>query len=152
MVAVAHERSAREWSEQALEALEKAGHRGGGARGAVIELLAGQHCCLTAQQIFDSLREEGRRVGIASVYRSLELLARLGLVRRIEIGPSAYYEPAYPSGEHHHHVVCEDCGTVAAFEDRALEEAIERLARRHRYSVGVHEVTLRGHCPDCRAA
>jgi Fe2+ or Zn2+ uptake regulation protein len=41
---------------------------------------------------------------------------------------------------------------VAAFEDRALEEAIDRLARRHRYSVGLHEVTLRGHCPDCRAA
>ena len=118
----------------------------------MIELLAGQHCCVTAQQIFDSLREEGRAIGIASVYRSLELLLRLGLVRRLEIGPSAYYEPAYPSGDHHHHVVCDSCGKVAAFEDRALEEAIDRLARRHRYSVGVHEVTLRGHCPECRAA
>ncbi len=118
----------------------------------MIELLAGQHCCVTAQQIFDALRDSGRRVGIASVYRALDQLTRLGLVRRLEIGPSAYYEPAYPSGDHHHHVVCDSCGKVAAFEDRALEEAIERLARKHRYSVGVHEVTLRGHCPECRAA
>jgi Fur family ferric uptake transcriptional regulator len=156
MVEVAHKQAprsaAREWREHALEALERSGHRGGGARTAVIELLAEQPCCVTAQQIFDSLRDRGRRIGIASVYRSLDQLARLDLVRRLEIGPSAYYEPAYPSGDHHHHVVCDSCGKVAAFEDRALEEAIERLARKHRYSVGVHEVTLRGHCPECRAA
>jgi Fur family transcriptional regulator, ferric uptake regulator len=141
-----------DWREHAQRVLKLEGHRGGGARAAVIDLLAGQDCCLTAQEIFDELRADGRTIGIASVYRALELLSRLGLVRRLEIGASACYEPERPSGEHHHHVVCERCGKVAAFEDRALEEAIERLARRHRYAVGVHEVTLRGSCPDCRAA
>ncbi len=140
------------WREHALEALGRSGHRAGGARAAVIELLAHQRCCLTAQQIFDRLRREGRAVGIASVYRALDVLSRLGLVRRLEIGTSACYEAEYPGGDHHHHVVCDSCGEVAAFEDRALEEAITRLARRHRYAVGVHEVTLRGECPDCRAA
>jgi Fur family ferric uptake transcriptional regulator len=153
MTAVAGKRSAAsEWKEHALDELGRSGHRGGGARAAVIELLAKQTCCVTAQQIFDALRAEDRRIGIASVYRSLDVLSRHGLVRRLDIGPSAYYEPAYPSGDHHHHVVCDSCGKVAAFEDPALEQAIERLARKHRYSVGVHEVTLRGHCPECRAA
>jgi Fur family ferric uptake transcriptional regulator len=145
-------RDSADWRQHAQRVLGQEGRRGGGARAAVIELLAGQDCCLTAQEIFDELRADGRTIGIASVYRALELLSRLGLVRRLEIGASACYEPERPGGEHHHHVVCERCGKVAAFEDRALEEAIERLARRHRYAVGVHEVTLRGSCPDCRAA
>jgi Fur family transcriptional regulator, ferric uptake regulator len=153
MAGVASGKTARaSWRDHALEQLGRSGHRAGGARAAVIELLSAQHCCLTAQQIFDRLRDDGRGVGIATVYRTLELLSQLGLVRRIEIGSSACYEAEDPSGHHHHHVVCESCGKVAAFEDRALEDAIERLARRHRYAVGVHEVTLRGECPECRAA
>jgi Fur family ferric uptake transcriptional regulator len=116
----------------------------------VLELLARQDCCLTAQEIFDGLRAGDRRVGIASVYRALDLLSRLELVRRLEIGASACYEPAYPDGGHHHHAVCERCGKVAPFEDRALEDAIDSLARRQRFNVAVHEVTLRGSCPDCR--
>jgi len=119
---------------------------------AVVELLARQHCCLTAQEIFDQLRDDGRAAGMASVYRTLDLLTRTGLVRRVELGPAACYEPAHPGGEHHHHVVCDRCGKVASFEDAALEEAITRLARRLRYSVGEHDVVLRGSCPDCRSA
>jgi Fur family transcriptional regulator, ferric uptake regulator len=116
----------------------------------VLEALDREPCCLTAQEIFDGLRDRGRRVGIASVYRTLELLLKLELVRRVDIGTSACYEPAHPGGDHHHHVVCEDCGKVASFEDQALEDAIDRLGRRLRYAVGVHEVVLRGACPDCR--
>lgn len=140
------------WADHAREALRQDGHRSGGARAAVLDLLARQDCLLSAQEIFDALRAEGRTAGIASVYRALELLTRTGLVRRVDIGPAACFEPALPGGEHHHHVVCEQCGKVAAFEDAALEDAIDRLARRLRYSVGEHDVVLRGACPDCRRA
>jgi Fur family transcriptional regulator, ferric uptake regulator len=140
-----------EWRDHALQELRRAGHRSGGARSAVVDLMAGQHCCLTAQDIFDRLRENGREVGIASVYRALELLSRMGLVRRMDLAEAAYYEPAHAGGEHHHHVVCDRCGKVAQFEDEALETAIERLARRLKYSVAEHDVVLRGACPDYRA-
>ena len=139
-----------EWREHALGELRTAGHRSGGARSAVVDLMAGQHCCVTAQEIFDRLREDGQVVGIASVYRALDLLSRMGLVRRLDLAESAYYEPAHPGGEHHHHVVCDRCGKVSSFEDQALETAIERLARRLKYSVAEHDVVLRGSCPDCR--
>jgi Fur family ferric uptake transcriptional regulator len=137
------------WLEHARNELQGAGHRAGGARWAVLEALDREPCCLTAQEIFDNLRARGRRVGIASVYRTLELLSKLNLVRRVDIGASACYEPAHPGGEHHHHVICERCGSVAAFEDKGLEEAIARLGRRLKYKVGVHEVVLRGACPNC---
>jgi Fur family ferric uptake transcriptional regulator len=138
------------WLAHAREQLQRSGHRFGGARSAVLEALDREPCCLTAQEIFDNLRAGGRTVGIASVYRALELLSKLGLVHRVDIGGAACFEPAHPGGEHHHHVVCDRCGKVAAFEDEGLERAIDSLGRRLKYKVGVHEVVLRGACPDCR--
>ena len=138
------------WAEHATATLSAAGHREGGARRAVVELLAEQECCLTAQEIFDTLRARGRRVGIASVYRILEQLAQLRLVQRVEVGGGlARYEPQGPGGEHHHHVVCGDCGRVDAFSDEALERAVRRAGERLGYDAA-HEIVLHGACADCR--
>jgi Fur family transcriptional regulator, ferric uptake regulator len=144
---------ARSWTEQTLGALEGGGRRRGGAREAVVELLGRQHCCLTAQEIFDALRSEGRGVGIASVYRVLDLLTEKGLLQRIDVGAGiARYEPVLASGEHHHHLVCEGCGKVEAFADEELETAIHRVERRTGYSVAGHDVVLRGACAACAPA
>ena len=137
------------WTDQTLAALEGKGRRSG-ARRSVVELLGRQDCCLTAQQIFDKLRAEGRRVGIASVYRVLEQLSEQGLVQRIDLGAGiARYEPALESGEHHHHLVCDDCGKVEAFADPELEAVIHKVERKTGYSVAAHDVVLRGACRDC---
>jgi Fur family ferric uptake transcriptional regulator len=140
-----------DWGDYALGELRRAGHRSGGARTAVVELLSTQDCCLSAQEIFDSLRAEGRHVGIASVYRALDLLSGMKLVQRLEMGEGiARYEPVHAGGEHHHHLVCEHCGRVQAFEDDALEDALEQLGERLGFEVAGHDVVLRGACSDCR--
>jgi len=139
------------WSEQTLAALAEGGLRSGGARRAVIELLGRQECCLSAQEIFDALRAEGRKVGIASVYRVLDLLTERGLVQRIDFGSgTAHYEPRQGDG-HHHHFVCEDCGKVEAFADPGLERALRRVEGANRNAVVGHEIVLRGACNDCSA-
>ncbi len=139
------------WLEHTVERLRAEGYRSGGARTAVIEVLAEQDCCLGAQEIFDLLRERGgRKVGIASVYRVLELLASLGLVQRVELGAvAARYEPVHPDGDHHHHVVCDDCGRIAAFADERLEHALDDLSERLGYEIAGHDVVLHGACGDC---
>ena len=77
-------------------------------------------CCLTARDIADELRARGERTGIASVYRALDLLHELGLVKRLDVGDgTARYEPADPSGEHHHHLVCDRCGLVDGVRGRS---------------------------------
>jgi Fur family transcriptional regulator, ferric uptake regulator len=140
------------WASHALETLEDAGFRSGGARRAVVELLGRQNCCMSAQEIFDRLRRARRPVGIASVYRALETLADLRLVKRIDAGDGiARYEPAQPDGDHHHHLVCRDCGKVEAFSDVRLERAIGKVADGLGYSVEEHEVVLTGACADCAA-
>ena len=139
------------WIEHAQDRLTQAGFRRGGARRAVIELLGAQTCALTAQEIDERLRTKGRAVGRASVYRALEQLTELHLVARLEVGQdAARYEPVHPSGEHHHHLVCDRCGRITPFEDRALETAIDGLSRRVRFDVGKHDVVLHGVCDKCR--
>ena len=141
-----------EWTEQTLASLRVGGYRNGVARKAVVELLGRQDCCLTAQDIFDRLRAEGRQVGIASIYRVLDLLTDKGLLQRIDVGAgTARFEPVHASGEHHHHLVCEDCGTVEAFADDELERALHKVEGRTGYSIVGHDVVLRGACRDCSA-
>ena len=98
--------------------LADAGHRASAPREEVIEAIASLGCSVTAREVSDLLRERGSGVGLASIYRALELLERLGLIKRFDVGEGvARYEPAHPSGEHHHHVVCDSCGKVEPFED-----------------------------------
>lgn len=139
-----------EWAESANRALRDAGHRAGGARGAVIELLSRQRCCLSAQEIADQLSGRGRDVGLASVYRALELLYGMGLVARVDLGDGGHrYEPIEPGGEHHHHAICDTCGRVTAFEDEKLESALHRLADRLSHSISAHDVVIHGDCSRC---
>jgi Fur family ferric uptake transcriptional regulator len=144
---------ATDWTEHALHTLAAAGHRASGPRAEVLDAVASLGCAATAREVADLLRERGSGVGLASIYRALELLDRLGLVRRLDVGEGvARYEPAHPSGEHHHHIVCDSCGTVEPFEDEGLERAIGSLSGRVDFTVAAHDVTLHGECPECRVA
>ncbi len=141
-----------DWTDHALTTLEREGYRAGSARRTVVELLGRQHCCLSAKEIEEALRAEGRGIGLASVYRALEVLDELRLVQRLDAGEGVVrYEPAHAGGEHHHHIVCDRCGSVASYEDEQLERAIHQLADRLSWSVDSHDVVLRGRCPRCSA-
>jgi len=144
-----HELAERNWAELALDAVTSGDRRAGAARRAVIELLAGERCCLGAQEIADRLRGTAHPVGVASVYRTLDLLSAEGLVQRVDVGGRALYEAVVPGGEHHHHAVCERCGALTPFEDPALERAIDGLANRLGHRVQAHDVLIRGECSGC---
>jgi Fur family transcriptional regulator, ferric uptake regulator len=143
----------RSWIEDVHMAIARAGLKRGGARDRVIELLASQPCALSAVEIEDQLRAAGRPTARASIYRVLELLAEHGLVERVAVGDGqSRFERQHPSGEHHHHLVCEQCGELVAFDDPGLERAIARLGQRLGVRVESHEVLLRGACQLCGPA
>ena len=120
---------------------------------AVVSVLARGDCCLTVPEIVDAARAEGRGVGIASVYRVLDLLAEKQLVQKIDLGDGrARYERAEVADDHHHHLVCNECGRVEPFADDDLEAALRRVERETGFEVASHDVLLRGACDDCRAA
>ena len=122
----------------------------------MVEYLGEQHCCRSAQEIFDGVRGAGGKAGIASVYRVLDTLTALRLVQRVEIGDGvARYEGVLPDGghhHHHHHLVCRTCGRVEPFEDGPLERALARVAADRGYAMDAHDVVLHGLCRPCRAA
>ena len=147
-----HDDSHDAWKDHARATLHDEGFRAGGARSAVIDLLARQRCCRSAQEIWEELHDEDAAPGIASVYRAVETLQKLGLVQRVDVGEGvARYEPALPGGDHHHHVVCERCGRIVPFSDDGLEQAIESLGERLGHRVSGHEVVIRGACRRCEA-
>ena len=148
-VTTAAERAA--WARHADEAMRGAGLRAGGARQAVVDLLARQDCCLTAQEIRDALAAEpGATPGMASVYRALETLTDLHLVHKVDLGGAvARYEPAHPDGDHHHHAVCHECGAVVPIEDADMERAIHHMADRLAFRGDAHDITLHGRCATC---
>jgi Fur family ferric uptake transcriptional regulator len=138
------------WAEHARAVLNQSGHHRGAARDAVIDLLAGQSCALSALEIDDRLSAGERQVARASVYRILELLQDRGLVTRLELGDAtARFERVDPAGGHHHHLLCDSCGSVVPFDDDDLERSIDRLSRRLGFSADAHEVVLRGACSAC---
>lgn len=139
------------WEAHASSTLAGAGRRAGRARQLVISFLAGQQCYVSANEIFEALRAKDRKIGLASVYRALDELATLQLVQRLEFSDGARFEPMLPSGEHHHHLVCDDCGKVEPFADGRLEIALDRVGDSLGYQVDAHDVLLRGACADCRA-
>ncbi len=140
----------RHWEEHALEMLDEAGHRRGGARTAVVEALARHDCAVTALELEVELRRGKLSVGRASVYRALERLEELRLVQRLEAARGiASYERVNPDGHHHHHAICRRCGRMEPFEDPNLEQAIERVSGRVRFEIAEHDVVLRGVCEHC---
>lgn len=142
--------TATDWADHANRALSDAGHRAGGARAAVVEAVAKQHCCRSAQEIADHLGRSGSAIGLASVYRALDVLHGLALVQRVDFGDGEVrFEPILPGGEHHHHAVCDQCGKVTPFDDDRLERALHSLADEIRHSVEAHEVVIHGTCSAC---
>lgn len=149
-----HSHTGVDWADHAREVLQQAGHQKGAARDTLIDLLSRQTCALSALEIEDALRHaggSGRPVARASIYRVLELLQDHGLVTRLDLGDGvARYEFVDPAGDHHHHMVCEQCGQLVPFHDPALEQSISLLSARLGFRTKDHEVTLHGACPECQ--
>ena len=117
-------------------------------RAAVRDLLEGGEEFRTAQQIHDRLRDEGARVGLATVYRALQSMADAGEVDVIRTpeGEAAY---RHCSEGHHHHLVCRDCGRTVEVEGPAIERWTDHVADQHGFSEVQHHLEIFGRCSSC---
>jgi Fur family transcriptional regulator, ferric uptake regulator len=133
-------------------ALSQAGLRMTGPRRAVAQLLSEREGQFTAEELLAESRRRGLGIGRATIFRSLELLGRLNLVERVDL-PSGEHAYLLCEPEHHHHVICSQCGRAATFglEDRGLPERLEQVARATGYRIDAHRLEVYGRCPDCQA-
>ena len=141
------------WTDEAHARLQDAGQRIG--RGAGGRDRVPRRAALLPRRAGDprgARRSAARRSGSRASTARVDGLVEQGLLQRVDFGDGiARYEPVRSGHEHHHHLVCDDCGKVETFHDAPLERAIEAIERQTGYHVVSHDVVLRGACGDCRA-
>lgn len=136
-------------SRPVSDVLREHGYRLTRPRQVVWEVLreAGGH--LTAEQIADRVEEVSPGVNLASVYRSLSLLAELDLVResRLGEGGAARWELAHP--DEHFHLVCERCGKITHHAGDLVEQVRAHLASKHGFVARTVDLVVSGRCDEC---
>lgn len=110
---------------------------------------------LTAEEIYELVKERNPDIGLATVYRTIQLLAELNLIDKLNLGDGfVRYEIGRQSGDgtthHHHHLVCLNCGNVLTFQDDLLEALEHRIKETMGFEVVDHEVKLLGYCSECK--
>lgn len=132
--------------------LRKNGYRLTPQRHAVLKAIAGSHDHLTPAAIYELVRQEYPTIGLVTVYRVINLLSELKLICRVNLGSdSPSYLMRRPT-EHHHHLVCSQCGRAVDFEDCDLKQLEQRLTRETGFNVEGHLLEIYGRCPDCFSA
>ena len=103
---------------------------------------------ITAEALFNSVRELHPNIGFTTVYRTMKLLCDAGLAieRHFDDGV-ARYEIDH---EHHDHLVCTRCGKIVEFECKMIEQAQDEISKRYGFRLLRHRHELYGHCPDCQ--
>lgn len=109
---------------------------------------------LTAEEIFELVKVDYPVIGLATVYRTIQLLYELHLIDRVNLDDGfVRYEIVNACGEqtkhHHHHLICKNCGKVISFQDDLLEELEAKILATTGFSVMDHEVKLYGYCIEC---
>ena len=137
-------------SEQWLAKLQASGYRITEPRRAIVDLLAASERALGPLELYDEGRKDYRRLGLVTVYRTLEKLEELGLVQRVhQPGGCNMYLRA--SNGHEHMLVCTVCGRVAFFSGDDLQAFMENIEKRSGYQIREHWLQLYGLCAQCAA-
>lgn len=108
---------------------------------------------MSAEDVYSILQRDGSEIGLATVYRALDLLSELGILVKVEFGDGcARYElnTADPNVHHHHHLICLKCKKVIEFEEDLLDELEANIAKKSGFQILNHEVKFFGYCKDCR--
>lgn len=103
----------------------------------------------SAQEIHEELRRGGDAIGLTTVYRTLQSLADVGEVDVLRTGSGEALYRRCESADHHHHLVCRECGHTVEIDGPAVETWAQRVAAAHGFSELSHTAEIFGLCADC---
>ena len=136
-------------SADVISTLKSRGYKATRQRKAVLEAIADAGGHLTPGEVYRQVRRKHPSVGLSTVYRTLEVLASLGALCEIT-APGNIRTYTLGSPEHHHHLICSNCGTVVEFTTHGLEELQQRLEMESGFAIEGHVLQFMGQCPDCQ--
>ena len=124
----------------------------------ILDVLSGQARHLSADEVYMAVRRIYPAIGLTTVYRTLDLLARMGLVTKLEFGDgrSRYELTAGPRNRHHHHLICIKCGRVKDYSD-FIDDEVEFLSmigkalfKKYNFEIKAHQLQFYGLCDRCQ--
>lgn len=146
-------------SEESIESLHqslssymaKKGLRSTAQRRLVTDVFFRSEGHLSIEDVLGKVRQHDPKVGYATVYRTLRLLAECELASARHFGDGVTRYELADEDHHHDHLICLDCGRIVEFEDEAIEVLQDRIAERHGFRLRSHKHELYGHCnvADC---
>jgi Fur family ferric uptake transcriptional regulator len=134
---------------EATDLLEGAGVRPTRQRITVLAELMGEQDDVTAQELHERLRGRGERLGLATVYRTLGLLAEAGVIDALSHRPGELCYRWCGDG-HHHHLVCSSCHRVVELADCELDPWLDRISQANGFVTTGHRLEVSGLCAECR--
>ncbi len=138
-------------TQDLLNPLHRAGFRLTRPRRAIARVLAESEDWLRPEVVHQRARRYCPSLGLVTVYRTLDLMLRLGLVRRVHLEDGCHgYAPSHAG--HGHYLVCRRCRQVVEFADCDLEPLLRKVSRRTGFRVDDHLLELLGLCPACQRA
>lgn len=148
----------KEKIEQLRETFKKAGYTFTTARAMIIDILSRTNKHLSAEEVYQKIYRKYPSIGLTTVYRTLELLVKLGIATKYDFGDGrGRYELLEKSTEeHHHHLICLECNKIVDYTDFMDEEIkmIEKLEKaffkKYKFEIKSHQIFFYGICEECR--
>lgn len=108
---------------------------------------------LSAEDVYGIVRKKSPDIGLATVYRTLELLSDLEVLQKMDFGDgrSRYEINESNTLHHHHHLICLSCNKVKEFEDDLLETLETAIARKSNFLIMDHQLKFYGYCQECQS-
>jgi len=104
---------------------------------------------ISAEEIYAQIVAKYPQVNISTVYRTLELLKRLGLVTETDLGGGRVRYHSAEKG-HHHHLVCQECGAIIDLDESVLSSLKDTLLREYKFIPDLRHLAIFGRCANCR--
>jgi Fur family ferric uptake transcriptional regulator len=118
-------------------------------RKAVLNVFMGTERHVTAEELYREMKDKGSSIGLATIYRTLNLFCESGLAEQRHFGDGqARYELTY-NVQHHDHLVCKQCHRIIEFENLEIERLQEKVAKKHHFTIDNHKLELYGTCETC---
>ena len=132
------------------EFLSQQGLKLTGERTALVREIFATHYHFEADERLFKMKEKNVKISRATVYRTLELLVKSGMVRRVHLGEDHYHYEHVTGNSHHDHLICTACGGVIEFHDEVLEARQREICEKKKFTPTFHNLQILGVCDSCR--
>ena len=105
---------------------------------------------VSAEDLYNKVSKEDTSIGLATVYRTLNLLCECGIAQQREFGEGHTLYEIVQDYKHHDHLICTKCGRIIEFEECNIELLQEKVAQDNGFTIYMHKLEIYGLCADCR--